>query len=75
MSKGYLQEVRGDLDGPSCRVCGAIMVKACCECLEAESHISHKNGRAFHVFTFTGHRKCLSCGTTTGCTDPAKEEP
>jgi len=27
MTIGYLQEVTGDLDGPPCHVCGAIMVR------------------------------------------------
>jgi hypothetical protein len=25
-TSGYLQEVRGDLDGPACHICGAIMI-------------------------------------------------
>lgn len=43
----YVQEVRGDLDGPSCHVCGAVMVKQACgresefhwRCLSCGEHI------------------------------------
>ena len=46
-----LHEVTGDLDGPACTVCGAIMV------------LKHELKRGIGVKFFI----CLSCGTTTGC--------
>lgn len=53
MNVNYLQEVKGDPDGPSCHVCGAIMVKT--------SWGSSEN------IVVLPKWKCLSCGTTTGC--------
>jgi hypothetical protein len=46
-----LREVTGDLDGPPCHVCGAIMV------LGSEVTGTH--------IVFNNHWKCLSCGTET----------
>lgn len=52
-TSGYLQEVNGDLDGPPCHVCGAIMVKTRITDLPA--------GETSQQWF------CESCGTTTGC--------
>jgi hypothetical protein len=46
----YLQEVKGLLDGPPCRVCGAIMVP----------HARMVNGEVIEEFF-----GCLSCGEDT----------
>jgi hypothetical protein len=41
-TSGYLQEVTGDLDGPPCHVCGAIM---------ARKHKEHCGDKAFRKRT------------------------
>lgn len=52
-TSGYLREVTGDLDGPPCHVCGAIMVK----------NVPVMSGDVLAPDLW----QCLSCGTTTGC--------
>jgi hypothetical protein len=55
MSANYLQELKDNLDGPSCHVCGAIMVK--------DWRDQHDGSKGYGW-------KCLSCKTTTGCEAP-----
>jgi hypothetical protein len=52
----YCREATGDLDGPPCHVCGAIMVLVMpCAC----------DNEGFCGFSHEGYWQCKSCGTDT----------